>query len=71
MAEDTKAHRDNIEKLIQYLRDNRRTIIRDIVERQGGPSVRAGELKTIRECTETIDQLRTAFDDEKKLEAES
>jgi hypothetical protein len=28
MGEDTTAHRDNIQKLIQYFRDVRRTLIR-------------------------------------------
>jgi hypothetical protein len=65
MGEDTKAHRENIQKLIQYLRDVRRTTISDIVGREGGPTVRAGELKTIRECNEVIDQLKAAFDDER------
>jgi hypothetical protein len=69
MGEDTKAHRDNIRKLIQYFREIRRTLISDMVEREGGPTLRLGELKSIRECNETIEQLKTAFDDERKLEA--
>jgi hypothetical protein len=71
MSEDTKGHRDNIQKLIQYFRDVRRALIRDMVEREGGPTLRLGELKSIRECNDTIEQLKTAFDDEKKLEVET
>jgi hypothetical protein len=70
MAENTKAHRDSIQKLIQYLRDIRRTMISDIVQREAGPTVRAGELKTIRECNETIEQLKAALDEEKALDEE-
>ena len=41
MAENTSAHRDNIQKLIQYLRDIHRTMIGDIVGSEGGPTIRA------------------------------
>jgi|SoiMetStandDraft_5_1073268.scaffolds.fasta_scaffold1233469_1 hypothetical protein len=40
-----------------------------MAEREGGPTLRLGELKSIRECTETIEQLKTASDDERKLQA--
>ena len=39
MAENTSAHRDNIQNLIQYLSDIHRTMIGDIVGREARRSV--------------------------------
>jgi len=61
MAEDTKAHREDIQKLILHVRDQRRSILSGIVAKKGKLIIGVREMVKIRGCNELIELRPTQY----------
>ena len=57
-------HRDNVMKLIEHVREERREIVSDIVERKGRRAVGQKEITRLRKQQELLTLLKAALEDE-------
>ena len=57
-------HRENVMKLIEHVREERREIVSDIVERKGRRAVGQKEIARLRKQQELLTLLKAALQDE-------
>ena len=60
----TTDHRENVMKLIEHVREERREIVSDIVERKGRRAVGQKEITRLRKQQELLTLLKAALQDE-------
>ena len=60
----TTDHRENVMKLIEHVREERREIVSDIVEKKGRWAVGQKEITRLRKQQELLTLLKAALQDE-------
>ena len=60
----TTDHRENVMKLIEHVREERREIVSDIVERKSRRAVSQKEITRLRKQQEVLTLLKAALEDE-------